>query len=240
MALTCITTGVPRRDIILTRFAEASGAKITRMEWDHESIPVIVGNTHGNDVIQVECLERKHPFLYWDHGYLTRGYETNTFRLCLSHYHTTDWRESDNPVHVHEPWHQGETVIVIPPSDYVKRINRAESWLDTTIKTLSEHTDRRIIVKEKTVGKLSDLLPNAHAVVSFGSVAEVEAALSGVPVFTTCGPSIPIALQDFTKIETPIYPDRVKWLQALKGAEWHLDEMQKAWNHICPLLHTPH
>jgi len=201
-------------------------------EWDKKSIPVIVGNTDGNEHIQIECRARSHPYLYIDHGYFTRGYVNNVFRMCLSHYHTTDWRESDKPVPKAQEWHKGSHIIVIPPAPYVQMIYGCKTWLRATLETLKQHTDRKVIVKEKGSGDLASLLPDAHCLVSYGSVAEVEAALHGVPVFTHCGPSDPIARTNLSEIETPIYPDREKWLSALAGAEFHLDRPDEVWQRI--------
>lgn len=236
--LQCVQTGVRRRDIILMEFAKVCDAKLTMREWDGESIPVIVGNTEGNEHIQMRCRAEGKPYLYIDHGYLTRGYENNVFRLCLSHFHTTDWRDFDGSIHVPKPWHKGDDVIVIPPPPYVRMIYRADNWLRDTLAILAASTKRRVIVKEKGNGVLADMLPKAHALVAYGSVAEVEAALHGVPVFTHYGPSLPIAQTDISLIETPIYPDRWKWLRALAGAELHLSQPQAAWDRIRPLLES--
>lgn len=226
-----VLTGVRRRDIILIELAKVCGGEFVT-KWDGDSFPIIVGNNEGCDEIQIRCRKEGKHYLYIDHAYFNRGYEGGCFRFCKDHYHTTDWRPSDKKIPKTAPWHEGDTIIVIPPAPMVEKIYNARGWLRETLDTLAQHTDKRIVIKQKGDGRLADMLKTAHALVSYGSVAEVEAALAGVPVFTTCGPSLPVAQTDFSKIETPIYPDREKWLSALAGAEWHLSELDKAWSRL--------
>ena len=66
-----ILSGIERRDNCLKRFAEASKGILTQY-WDGESIPVVVGNLHGADKIQMQCRERGIPYILIDHGYFNR------------------------------------------------------------------------------------------------------------------------------------------------------------------------
>lgn len=226
-----VTTGVHRRDIILMELAKVCGGELVK-QWSGDAVPVIVGNNDGCAEIQIQCRKEGRSYLYIDHAYFNRGYAGGYFRFCWNHYHTTDWRPSGKKVPRVAPWHDGDTVIVIPPAPMVEKIYQTQGWLKETLNTLAQHTDKRIVIKQKGDGVLADMLKTAHALVSYGSVAEVEAALAGVPVFTTCGPSLPVAQTDFSKIETPTFPDRGEWLSALAGAEWHLSELDKAWSRL--------
>jgi hypothetical protein len=65
--------------------------------------------------------------------------------------------------------------------------------------------------------------------VSFGSVADVQASICGVPVIVSShSPAIPIS-NTFENIENLQYPDRTQWLRSIASAEWHKDEMDKCW-----------
>jgi hypothetical protein len=211
--------------------ARVCGGKLVS-QWSGDCLPIIVGNNDGCAEIQMQCRKEGRPYVYIDHGYFTRGYAHGVFRFCVSHYHTTDWRPSGKKIPKVSEWHGGDTIIVIPPAPMVEKIYKAQGWLRETIRTLADSTDKRVVIKQKGDGNLADMLKSAHALVSYGSVAEVEAAIAGVPVFTTCGPSLPIAEQDFSKIETPTFPNRNEWLSALAGAEWHLSELDKAWSRL--------
>lgn len=236
----CIRTRQNRRDVVLIEFAAKTGCAIGDT-WDQESIPVMVGFLDGLSDIQIACRAAGKPYIFIDHANLQEHRKQITyewFRLCVSHYHLTDWRPSERQHARPGEWQTGGSdVIVLPPTALVQKVYGASGWLKTTLAKLDSHTNRRIVVKEKNNGiPLKSYFADAHAVVSFGSVGEVEALMSGIPVFTAVGPSLPVAETDFTKIETPSYPDRGQWLSAIAGADWHLDEMSKAWERIQPLL----
>ena len=63
---------------------------------------------------------------------------------------------------------------------------------------------------------------------TFASVAGVEAAVAGVPVFATqrC-PTWPITAGPIEAIETPVLADRGPWLRSLGYACWHMDELDE-------------
>jgi hypothetical protein len=231
MEVQLILASVERRDNCLKRFAEACKGNLVKV-WDGKSIPVVVGNLHGADDIQIECRKRNHPYILIDHGYFNRDMGLNWARFCVSNYHCTDFRDSDRKIPKVNEWKQGDNIIVIPPADKIKKIYGANDWLDKTISEIKRYSDKRIIVKHKSDGNLSDLLRNAHCLVSFGSVSEVEAMISGVPVIVSAfSPAIPVSNR-IENIENLVYPDRIRWLHSLAAAEWHKDEMDKCWQRI--------
>lgn len=228
---------VKRRDDVIGRLAKAYGVHPVE-KWDGVSIPCFVGNGNGFDELQLSCRNQGIPYIYIDHAYFRRGFSLEWYRICLSHYHCTDWRESDRKWSgkVKDWKKDGKTIVFIPPNEHAKKIYKANDWLDKAIETVKNNTNRRIVVKNKGVGSLSDALENAFAVVSFGSVAEVEAAMSGIPVFCSeYSPCVPIGTQDFTRIETPSYPDRTQWLKSLAAAEYTAGEEIQALERICQL-----
>lgn len=226
-----ILSGVERRDNWLKAFAVASGGILTR-NWDGESIPVVVGNLNGTAEIQIECRKRGTPYVLVDHAYWNRDFNLGNARVCVSNYHCTDWRTSDRLIPSVQPYKQGKAIIVIPPAPYIQKIYNAHNWTDETVAKLKTLTDRPIVVKNKGEGELAKYLAKAHALVSFGSVSEVEAAIAGVPVFTSeYSPAVPIS-QDIAQIETPSYPDREQWLRALAASQWRITELDKCWERL--------
>lgn len=226
-----ILSGVERRDNALKRFSVHCKGILTK-EWDGKSIPVVVGNLNGADKIQIECRSKKIPYILIDHGYFHREMDLSWARFCVNNYHCTDWRTSDRKPPSYKEWKQGSHIVVLPPAPMIEKIYGASQWATDTVKELKQHTDRKVIIKPKSEGNLKDLLKNAHAVVSFGSVGEIEAGLSGVPVFgSQYSPSIPIS-QPISEIESPKYPEREQWLRSLAACEWHKDEMDKCWKRI--------
>jgi hypothetical protein len=226
-----ILSGVERRDNCLKRFAEACKGSLVK-EWNGESIPVIVGNLHGADDIQIECRKRNHPYILIDHGYFNREINLSWARFCVSNYHCTDWRDSGRKIPKIKEWQQGDNIIVIPPADKIAKIYNAYNWVEVTIRDIKRYSDKKIIVKHKSEGSLGEHLKNAHCLVSFGSVSEVEAMIHGVPVIVSQhSPAIPVS-NKIENIENLVYPDRIRWLHSLAAAEWHKDEMDKCWQRI--------
>lgn len=226
-----ILSGVERRDNWLKAFAEASGGTLSK-EWDGESIPVVVGNLNGADEIQIDCRKRGKTYLLIDHAYWDRDFTLQNARICVNNYHCTDWRDSDRITPTVMPYREGKAIIVIPPAPYIQKIYDAYDWTDKTVDRLRELSQRPVIVKNKSDGELSKYLNKAHALVSFGSVSEVEAAIAGIPVFTTeYSPASPIS-QDIAHIESPSKPERAQWLRALAASQWRINELNQAWKRL--------
>jgi len=226
-----ILSGVERRDNALKRLQSVSGGELTK-DWNGKDIPVIVGNLHGAAEIQIKCRELGIPYILIDHGYFYRDIGLSVARFCVSHYHCTDWRTSSRPLPKIEKYKHGNHIVVIPPSDYAKLIYKSHKWLDNTLQQLSRLTDRKIIVKNKSDGALSPYLKDAHALISFGSVSEVEALIAGVPVFVSeYSPAAPLT-QDLLNIESPEFKYRDDWLRSLSACQWGSHEMNECWDRL--------
>jgi hypothetical protein len=177
------------------------------------------------------CVENKTPFIYADHAYFNRGYDVGNFRVIVSDIHQTKLKLFYfNPRFRVEgrEWKKGDNILVFPPSVTIAQtFEDARTWVQQTVDAIRKHTDRPIIIKKKQDGELKNYLANAHAVVGYATVASVEAALQGVPVF--CGPhcpATPIGLSDLSRIEEPITPDRRVWVSTLTYSQFHTSEIE--------------
>jgi len=225
-------TGFGKRDQYIRSLGDSWGAKF--FDTSHSlvgGLSLFVGFDCLSDERMMECWRKGLRFLHVDHAYFRRGYEGNNMRVSVDHFHTTKLlnvpadrlkRFGVSP----QPWKKGREVIVLAPSQKVcKVLGVSGHWAKETARLLMSHTDRPVRVKEKGPGLLGEL-KDCHAVVGLSSVAEVEAAVYGVPVFASeHSPASTIAERDFTKIETPIYPDREMWLRTLTYSQWHKSEM---------------
>ncbi len=226
-----ILSGIERRDNALKRLQIASKGTLTR-HWDGKSTPVLVGNLNGAADIQIECRKNKIPYILIDHGYFERDIGLSVARFCVNNYHCTDWRDSDKPIPKVKPYHSGNTIIIIPPSAFAKKIYDVHGWEYDMQEKLRRITDKKIIIKPKNEGNLAEMLSDCHALVSFGSVSEVEAAIHGVPVFVSdYSPAKPIS-QSLDMINTPEYPAREAWLRSLAASQWKSNEMKECWNRL--------
>jgi hypothetical protein len=151
--------------------------------------------------------------------------------VILSDIHQRKLVEREKPktfVYEGRDWRKGDDVLIFPPSNTIAATFDAQSWVEDTKHELRKFTDRRLIVKYKEAPKpLKEYLKTAHAVVGYGTVASVEAALYGVPVF--CGPrcpATPVGLKSLDQIENPAYPDREPWFKSLTWSQFSLSEIQ--------------
>ncbi len=130
-------------------------------------------------------------------------------------------------------------------------------WMNDTINKIKKHSDRKIIVRahpgDKKIKKfltvnhknvslsnsktLRDDLTMAWATIVYNSSPSVASLIEGVPAFITDpepqnSQSFEIANTDLSLIETPILPDRQKWIEKLSMCHWNFDELKsgEAWN----------
>lgn len=84
---------------------------------------------------------------------------------------------------------------------------------------------------------LLDDLKNCWAVINHNSSPVVGAAIEGYPVFVTDPMNSQcrdIANTDFSQIENPQMPDRLKWVERLSMFHWNFDELKsgECWQHM--------
>ena len=197
-------------------------------------LPVYYGFDYLDQLLELR--RKKEPFVFMDHAYFNRGYDKGNFRILISQVHQTDiishlprdrlpneknWQET-----------RGSKVYVIPVAPNLATWHDAHHWTTDTVSELRKHTDREIVVKPKNAIPLRDLLHTAWAVVSHSSVAGVEAAQNGVPVFgPSTSPAFYVGNQFLDKIETPSFSNREEWLKTLSYSQFSIPEIQsgKAW-----------
>jgi hypothetical protein len=148
----------------------------------------------------------------------------------LENYPSDRWKEicKIDPRYQWTGWkigrRRGNKILIIVPNrkscifyghDTEPYVNGERPWLMNTIKTIRQHTDMEIVIREK--GSRSDrqhhsifdaLDQGVFATVAFNSIAAIESIAYGIPAFVTvpCAAS-PLALTDLSKISKPFYPD---------------------------------
>ncbi len=185
------------------------------------------------------------PTASCSHGYWNRGH---SFRVIVGETHLSRLldrpgdRISTNPVGgatttpVLAPWKHatedgGGQIVVSPPSEVVATLYRVpggpRGWMDDIQRQLHKYTKRVIKIKKEKSPPLAEYCNGAHAVVTFGSVAGVEAAIMGYPVFSgpIC-PTTPISAGPIENIESPVYADREPWLRSLSYAQYTFPELE--------------
>ena len=131
----------------------------------------------------------------------------------------------------------GSKILLCPPSEksMIFYGEDLDGWMKKTIKTIKRHTDRKIEIRNKPKirhervyeNTIEDALMNdVFCLVTYNSIVATEAIINGIPAFTLApNAASPMCLQDLSKIEKPIYPDRHEWACHLAYGQFNCDEM---------------
>jgi len=185
-------------------------------------LSIVYGILRGTGEIVEQCEGARMDYLYCDHSYFDKyrvdyskerweGY----YRLVPNHRYFQPSQDMppdrwDRLGIELKPWRKGGSqVVVIPITKWVGAFYgvNPEMWLQRTIATLRQHTDRDIVVKQKDLGQLSSVLEGAWALVTFASNAAIEAVIQGIPVFTDeMAAAALMGSQTIEQIESPRAP----------------------------------
>jgi hypothetical protein len=142
-------------------------------------------------------------------------------------------------VNVKEWRTKGDHILVCPSSVTMSRFYNRSNWLNETLVELRKYTDRPIKIRNKprdnkTSGPRAATIPfeddvkDAWAVVTLASIAGVEAACLGIPVFADVNsPCSQLGNLDLSLIENPKLVDRKKWLNTLSYYQYTEEELKK-------------
>ena len=239
----------PLTDSIVKPFVASAGGTLHTVDNVDVNKPIACfGILRGTG----ELIRKCKTFYYFDHAYLYGNRHSpskvtgeRTYRLTKNHYQiqtiqdlTDEDKERIKKYKVElKPWKDdGDYILIIAPSNFQINYHNIGSWVDDTIKTLKQYTDRPIKVRDKKSSRpLKEEIQNAYAVVSHNSAVVVDAVLNGVPVFCDkMNMGVPIGLTDFSKIEQPIKPDRQKWIDSLLANQFTMTEIKNgtAWRKV--------
>jgi hypothetical protein len=250
----------PRLSSFKTALFERIGKKIGRViRFDFDAltrlpadIVPVVGCTPELRAIIDDWRKTGRRWIYWDRGYARRIFATclptgdngGYYRWHLGSYQMRSirsvsddrWRALKTNV---EPWRRGGRHIVIAaPTRTYARFHKTESWIADTIDALARLTDRQLVIRDKEQYQRRPIqkdLEGAHALVTHGSNAAVEAVILGCPVFVHPDSAAALVGQtDLKKIETPVYPDREPWLRSLAYCQFNEQELVDGtlWKHL--------
>jgi len=201
----------------------------------------IVGCQPESTALIAKWRSEGRPWIYWDRGYarrvfatwLPRGQDGGYYRWHVGSFQAQSirpvpndrWKALNVPV---EKWKVGGRHIVIAaPTRTYARFHCCESWIADTIDALARVTDRQLVIRDKESKRsLQSDLHGAHALVTHGSIAAVEAVILGYPVFVHPDSAASlVGRTDLKKIESPVYPDRQPWLNALAYSQFNETEL---------------
>lgn len=156
--------------------------------------------------------------------------------------HNDRWVElcKFNPLLVYQGWRKkpGSKILLImsteKPFEYYG--DDKDTWVENTIATLTANSDREIVIREKAgrAERTNDTIYDAlnddiWAVVTYNSVAAVEAIQSGIPAFSMAPTAASVVSStDLTQIENPPRLDEEliqRWLWSLAYGQFSVTEL---------------
>jgi hypothetical protein len=161
-----------------------------------------------------------------------------------------------NPTLKYQGWRKklGSKILLImstnKPFEYYG--DNKDQWVEKTIATIKAHTDREIVIREKAgrAERTNDTIYDAlnddvFALVTYNSVAAVEAVQSGIPAFSMAPTAASVvSSNDLTQIETPRKLDEEliqRWLWSIAYGQFSLTELLTgtAWKLVQENGHRP-
>ena len=237
---------------ILQSFVMGCGGQITYWDKTAENMtPVVVRGVTKRKVMEA-CRARGRDFYYIDTGYFGNPAKGKLYhritRNNVQYFGPVVDRPSDRLALTgigFRKFRPGTNILLAPPSQKLLMMYDIdlETWLNTTIEEIKNHTDRPIVIRKKqsrTVRMTEDtmemaLAQDVHCLVTFSSIAAGEALLLGKPAITL-GPNAaaPLCSQSISEIENPKIPtlDEVKaWAANLAYNQFTEAEMRNgtAW-----------
>ena len=244
-------------DVYVNMFAKGCGGESIDTDaflFEESANPIVLRGILKKKIIQ-KCWRKGRDFYYIDTGYFGNE-RTNTNLNSWKYWHRivkNDLqhgeileRPSDRFTRFGKkfiPWKKnGSKILIAKPDEKPMRFYNLDldTWLQETIDTIKQYTDRPIVVRERAPQRIdrivTDTLQEAldddvFALVTFNSVAATEAIFHGIPAFTLApaNAASPVSLQDLTKIDTPYYPDKDKlfaWGCHLAYGQFHISELK--------------
>ena len=221
---------------------------IVRDNTVNKNAGVFWGLVNNNLTLVKEYQKQNIPFYFTDMPYWGRWMGNNRdscyWRVIPNNLHC-NWiksypsdRFNNLSVSVKEWRKTGNHILVCPSSTTMNRFYDQDNWLKQTLDTLSMYTDRPIKIRHKprnkyTSGPLAATIPfeedvkNAWAVVTLASIAGVDAACMGIPVFCDVNsPCSQLGNIDLSLIENPKLNERTSWLNTLAYYQFTEQELR--------------
>ena len=243
-------------DEYVNMFAQGANLPIQDYNSDFGSNPIMIRSMGKRKLINA-CIENRHTFYYMDSGYFGNykctvnpsGWKWyhRIVKNAVQHSNIID-RPSDRWEALKQPipriQSSGKNILLVTPSEKPCKFYgiNLEQWKKETIQEIKKHTDRPIVIREKTdrpsrVNRpIFEDFKDTWCTVTYNSIAATESVLSGIPSFTLApNAADPVCDKDLSLIETPTKFDQdliYKWACHLAYGQFHIDEMKsgKAYN----------
>ena len=245
------------KDEYVNMFANGSGGRIVNTDnfnYKDSTDPILLRGILKHKIMK-NCWASGRDFYFMDTGYM--GNQKSSLNpMGWKYYHrivknniqhdkiinrsSDRFKKLSIPIF---PWKKGGRKILIakPDEKPMKFYNLdLEHWLQETINTIKQYTDRPIEIRERVKNRTDRMVTNSlkealdndvHALITFNSNAATESVLYGYPAFTLCSTHAanPVTSQDLSQIESPYYPTIEKveaWAHHLAYGQFHINELK--------------
>jgi len=240
-------------DPIVENFIIGAAGRITTWDGDAEHLknPIALRSIAKRKQMHA-CLESGRDFYYIDTGYFGNGKSKKYHRVTKN---AMQWLGpiEDRPADRFEAtgekikkYTTGSKILLCPPSQKALKYWDLDlsDWLEQTIDTIRENTDREIVIRTKptraeriTTNTMEQALSDdVHCLVTFNSIAAIESLMNGKPAFTM-GPNAAhhLSNHDLSDIENPFMPTQDEVYALMKCLAYHqftVDELRNgyAWS----------
>ena len=229
-------------------------SKISESPWPND-IPVSLRSMTKRKEIW-NCWETGRPFYYIDNGYMGNLMKRKEYyRVVKNNIQHTKYREMPGDrfealqrfapymqYHGRKPLkQQNGPILLVTPSEKPCQFYNVDrnKWVEDTVAELKKYTKREIIVRDKGLrpDRIKDNSVAAQcmklgvwAVVTYQSMAALEAMHYGIPAFTMAPNCVDqLANKNLEAIEDPFYPEydeMMKLFHYLAYCQYKLDEMR--------------
>ena len=240
--------------------AEHSGYEVAFVEgsdnqvkiWDRHNpsteLPAVIRGLKNRKALKY-CKENGKDFYYIDTGYFGNKKHKIYHRITKNNLQYIGPIIDRPPDRLEmtkvepEPMSEGSDVLLVLPSIKVMTFFNIDldDWIRQTVKELKRYTDRKIITRLKPARRKristdsleSALRKDIHCVVTFNSIAAVEALICGKPAITL-GPNAAEQLcskkiSEVENIKRPSIDDVYKFLKHLSYQQFTWKEMKSGY-----------
>jgi hypothetical protein len=234
-------------DPILQSFVQGAGGRISNWAKEENNMtPVVLRGITKRKEMAV-CKQQGRDFYYLDTGYFGNGKKKTFHRVTKNDVQNfgpiidrPGDRVSKCNLQLTKFRRDGAKILLAPPSQKLLNLYDIdlEQWMNQTIATLKQHTDREIVVRLKqgrSVRQTTDTMQMAlqqdiWCLVTYSSIAAGEALLCGKPAITL-GPNAAgmLCSQRLEEIENPRIPtlDEVEaWTRHIAYCQFTEPEMR--------------
>ena len=244
-------------DQYLVNFIHGSGGVISNWEAEQhtDNNLVIRGLGGGSRKAIQHCWETGRTFYAIDTGYFGNGKSKVVHRVtknALQYLGPIQERDGDRARkfgYKFKKFTSGRKILLVPPSDKVMQLFEQpspESWVKQVTQEIQKYTDRPIEVRLKplrsdrtsTKSIQAALANNVHCLVTYNSIAAVEALMEGKPAIVLGQNAASVVAEtNLANVENPKRPNKDKmdaYMASLAYQQFTVSELRSgfAWETV--------